>query len=492
MKNNSLFLLASSLNRKEMTRFAEFAASPYFNKHKQVRALAGLLSEIYPDFSGNRCERHAIFQKLYPGQPHDQPQLAIIFSYTVRLMEQFLIVESLGEVGQLDDKTLFFNQLRKRKLDSLLKTDWEDGQPKSSKRTGKSSIDEPLSQFFFEKKIRTIVEQDAIAMRLGQTDNQYLAEKQRLLDTYYLTERLRDACELLQRARLLKSMPEEGLVFNSLIAALNGQPEIATQNPSVNVYLQLYNLLKNNDLRSYPACLQTVKDSAFYFNREELQNIYNYLQNFCIQQINQGQPDFLKEVFKLYQHQLDNNLLLVDGLLPEWHYKNIVTTGLRLDEREWVRIFIEQNSKLLAPAVASNAYSFNMAALHYHIGQPQQVLPLLLQVEYTDLRYNLDAKSLLLRTYFDLQEEEALLAHADAFGQFVKRNKSLTDFQKRGYFNLIKFSKQAFKLKMQMGFVKEEKWQEGMLKLQSDIKTAEIVFNRTWLEAKIEELAHGH
>ncbi|MBK9015910.1 MAG: hypothetical protein IPM82_18635 [Saprospiraceae bacterium] len=79
-----------------------------------------------------------------------------------------------------------------------------------------------------------------------------------------------------------------------------------------------------------------------------------------------------------------------------------------------------------------------LAAWFYHVGKAGRGASALLQVEYTDLRYNLDAKSLLLRTHFDLEEEEALLAHADV-RQFVKRNKSLTDFQKKATSNLIRF-----------------------------------------------------
>ncbi len=274
----------------------------------------------------------------------------------------------------------------------------------------------------------------------------------------------------------------------SLINCLS-EEEAAFENfVSIKIYFQVYNLLKNNDLSSFHKCLETVNERFVQFSREEAQNIFNYLQNHCIEQINRGNLAFLQEIFKLYKLQLESQLLLVNGVLPEWHYKNIVTTALRLDEREWVRDFIELFRPSLAADVADNAYSYNLAAYFYHIGQQKVVLPLLVQVEYTDLRYNLDAKSLLLRTYFDLGEDEALLAHAEAFTQFVKRNKSLTDFQKKGYFNLIRFAKKVFLLKQQHGFVKKEKWQETLDKLQSAMKMEETVFNKAWLEMKLEEV----
>ena len=485
MKNNPLIVQLASLSRKEMTRFAEFAASPYFTKHKQVRALTELLSEIHPDYTEKKCDRAAIYQKLNPGEPHQQSQLAIVFTYTLRLLEQFLIVESLAQDGILEDKTLYFSQLRKRNLNHLLKTDWETA---NEKRGVEPTLHGSKSSVFYEKKIRTAAEQDAISLQLGQTETQFLEQKQSLLDDYYLSESMKDACERSQRYRLLKTSPPAFLFFEKLMETLPSFPEKTLQSPAVNVYSQLYNLLTSNDLGQFQVCKITIKENEAYLDQDEIQNLYNYLQNFCIQQINNGHQQFLVEVFRLYQHQLDSQLLLVDGVLPEWHFKNIVTTGLRLDERQWVRDFIENYSEKLAESVAGNAYSYNLAAWFYHVGKPAEVLPLLLQVEYTDLRYNLDAKALLLRTYFDLEEEEALLAHTEAFSQFVKRNKSLTDFQKKGYFNLIRFSQRAFKLKMKEHFAKQDKWKEALQKLVSEMAKAEPIFNRTWLEGKVGKL----
>jgi hypothetical protein len=482
MKNNPLIAQLATLSRKEMTRFAEFAASPYFNKHKHVLALAGYLSEIYPDFSERRCNRETIFRQLFPGLPHQQAQLAIIFTYTLRLLEQFFIVEKLSAEGRLEDKTLYFNQLRKRNMTDLLKTDWE---PIGGKRLGVAGEQGSKPDNFYEEKIRTAAEKDAISLRLGHTETHFLEEKQGYLDAFYMTLSLRDACERTQRYRLLKTLPPTFSFFEKMVETLVEQPDHFHQNPAVKVYHQLYKLLKDNTLQLFPNCKATIQENEAYFDREELQNLYNYLQNFCIQQINNGHQQFLAEVFKLYQLQLDRQLLMVDGVLPEWHFKNIVTTGLRLDERQWVRDFIEIYRAKLADSVAENAYSYNLAVWFYHVGKPAEVLPLLLQVEYTDLRYNLDAKSLLLRTYFDLEEEEALLAHAEAFSQFVKRNKSLTDFQKKGYFNLIRFSQRTFKLKMQAGFAKQEKWLEAQQKLAEDMANAEPIFNRAWLEGKV-------
>jgi hypothetical protein len=487
MTNNPLILQISALTRKEMTRFADFAASPYFNKHKGVKALVAILSEAYPNFLEKKCGRTVLFKQLFPNQPHHQPSLAIIFTYALRLFEQFLVVEELADAGAFLDKIRYAKQLRKRNLTAFLKENDLETEIISTNKVAKAAPAPSTTLDSIQRKYRAAAERDALSLQSGHPQLEPLLEKQYHLDAFFALEKLRDACELQQRARLMKADLPKDVLLESLVHATE-KTEKLRQIPLLEAFLSVYNLMKTNDLKQFRDCLDFIKANAVQIGKDDLQQLFNYLQNHCIEQINKGQQPFLWEVFRIYQFQLDNQLLLVNGELPEWHYKNIVTTGLRIDERDWVRNFMETNKRLLPVAVAENAYRYNLAAYYYHIGQPKQVLPLLVQVEYTDLRYNLDAKSLLLRTYFDLGEDEALMAHCEAFKQFVKRNKSLTEFQKKGYYHLIRFALKTHRLRMNLGFVNHEKWREAVVQLKGDVGSAETVFNKPWLEGKLAEM----
>ncbi len=487
MTNNPLIVQISALTRKEMTRFYDFAASPYFNKHRDIRALVAILSEAYPDFSEKKCGRTVLFKQLFPGLPHHQPTLAIVFTYTLRLFEQFLVVEALGETGAFLDKTLYAKQLRKRNLTAFLKENELETEIKSTNKLSKTVPAPSTTLEGIQRKYRAAAERDAISLQTGHPQLETLLEKQFHLDAFFALEKLRDACELQQRARVMKAELSKDVLLEAFVHAIE-KAEKLRQIPLLEAFLSVYNLMKTDDLKQFRDCLDFIKANAAQIGKDDLQQLFNYLQNHCIEQINKGQQPFLWEVFRIYQLQLDNQLLLVNGELPEWHYKNIVTTGLRIDERDWVRHFMETNKRLLPAGVAENAYRYNLAAYYYHIGQPKQVLPLLVQVEYTDLRYNLDAKSLLLRTYFDLGEDEALMAHCEAFKQFVKRNKSLTEFQKKGYYHLIRFALKTHRLRMNLGFVNQEKWRQAVLQLKGDLGSAETVFNKPWLEGKLGEM----
>ena len=177
-----------------------------------------------------------------------------------------------------------------------------------------------------------------------------------------------------------------------------------------------------------------------------------------------------------------------EGQLSEWHFKNIVTTAIRLQAYNWVFDFMNRHKCLLPDDVRENAYSFNMASYYYAIGQYPQVLALLTQVSYTDLRYSLGARALLLRTYYDLQEYDALESLAGSFNQFLIRNKLMADERRQGYANLFRFTRRAARIRQGLAYNAPEKTLTDLTKLRKDMQQADDIFNKLWLDEKLSEL----
>jgi hypothetical protein len=463
-----------------MTRFREFAESPYHNKHDGVRLLVQYLSGVYPDFTEERCEREILFHALFPGAPHDQPKLAVIFTYTVRLLELFLEIE--GFLEKPDARTPFLlGQLRQRQ-----QLKWfEKALAKAEASAGQQQ--EHDADWYYQR-FRLATESDyfftAIAERRRDCS---LQDKQFYLNHFFLSVKLRDACEMAVRERILKVVYEDPMAAVAL-QQVSKAPERYESIPAINIYYQLYRMITKAGETHYYSVLHHLNTQQEALPDEELKNIYNYLQNYCIQKINAGNPTFLQEIFNLYQVQLEKGLLLEDGQLSEWHYKNIVTTALRLNALDWVHEFIEDYRMKLPESARDNAYLFNLASYHYAAEEYKKVLSLLTRVEYSDLRYSLGAKALLLRTYYDLQEYNALYALVDSFRQYLVRNRLMADGRRQGYYNLFKLTRRAAVLRENIDFYNNRRYQKEWQRLQKDIQDASAVFNKAWLEQRIAEL----
>ncbi|WP_367389256.1 hypothetical protein [Lewinella sp. LCG006] len=479
MQNHHLLDLLNSFSRKEMTRFVEFSRSPYHHKHEMTQVLINYLDKCYPDFSERLCDRKVIWKRLFPKQAFDSSKLALLFTYAWRLCENFLIEEQLAQHPQREQWLL--TALRERRQWTIY-----ERQLKKSKKALTQTI---LRDTDYYRQVMALAEEanEFYTVWEPQAQDQSLVEKEHALDQYYVLEKLRDAVQLQMRRQILRD-DYSARLLEGVLEELRLNEEAYREAPAVQVYYQLYRMMDEPSLAAYQAALAIFQENEHCFRLQELTAIYNYLQNFCIAQINRNELPFLRELFGLYNAQLARQLLHEGGYLIEWHYKNIVTAALRLGELAWVDHFIETQKDALAPAAAENAYRFNKAAYCHAVGEFGKVLELLTQVEYSDLRYNLGAKALLLRTYYELDEFEALHALVESFRQYLQRNRLLADSRRSGYYHLFRLTRRLAKLRANYPYLDASQATQRLAKIKTDMEQTGAIFNRAWLERKLEAL----
>lgn len=481
MLKNNLIILLKSFSKKEMTRFSEFVHSPYHNKHKDVQALVGYLQKIYPEFTIKRCHRKKVYTTLFPKRKYDQAALAILFTYAFRLAKTFLIVEQQQtETAQKDIHLL--QAFREKDQADLYEKITKQAQLAINKSSFRGSP-------FYWKQYMLAKERDIyVEPRSRKVAHTVIQEKQYFLDYFYLAEKLKDGCELQVRSQIL-SVPFDMQFIDTILELLKNNWQQYQNIPPIAVYYHLYRMLTEANTTWYYQILPIIEQNSQLFPQKELKDIYTYVQNYCIKQINQSKEVFMEELLKIYKIQLVRQLLHDEkNQLSEWHYKNIVTLGLRLKERAWVYQFIKQYQAALPIESRENAYRFNRAAYAYDIGDYDKVLELLLQVEYTNIQYSLGARWLLLRTYYELEENIAFFALCDSFRLYLQRHQLIAAFKKEGHEQAIRLVKKLFQLKLELPYQKKDKTKRESLKLRTEITTTATVFNRGWLERKLAEL----
>jgi len=137
--------------------------------------------------------------------------------------------------------------------------------------------------------------------------------------------------------------------------------------------------------------------------------------------------------------------LLENGLLPQYTFINILNLGLLLGEHDWSRAFLEWGRELLPPAERDNTYRYGLAGYHFRHSEYEAVLSLLRAVDFSDVFVQLDARKMLLRSYFELGEWSALASLLDSFEAFLRRQKAL-GYHRESYLNLVKFTQKLMQL----------------------------------------------
>jgi len=170
-------------------------------------------------------------------------------------------------------------------------------------------------------------------------------------------------------------------------------------------------------------------------------------------------------------------VLLLNGEINQQNYKNIVTTGLRIGKQQWVYDFINEYRYKLNKSVRENAFNYNLANYFFHIGKFDNALQNLQKVSLADLFYGLDARSLMLKSYYELNEYEAFLNTYYSFRVFVMRKKNVSEQHRRNYLNFLRIAKKLMNLR--------PRDKKNILKIQDEIKTQKALADKSWLEDKI-------
>ncbi len=299
------------------------------------------------------------------------------------------------------------------------------------------------------------------------------------LDLYYIVEKLRNICEVNNSKTIFETDGQHHL--NDEVLQLAQTPPFNTY-PQVQIYMRLLDTITQSDNdASFYALQQLIQDNGHLLSEYEEREIYLALINFCIRKINQGSQKSLEECFELYKNMYEKDLLVSGQYLSPWTYKNIITAALRLDELDWTSEFIKGNYQQLSPEHRENAYNYNLAKYNFHIGEYNKVLDLLQKVEYDDIFYGLDARTLLMKVYYDLNEEEALYSLTDSFRVYLRRKKKIPKERRKTYLNFIKFIRRLIML--------SPRDIKNLNVLESRIQQADRVADKAWILEKLSQKA---
>ncbi|MEL6987340.1 MAG: hypothetical protein AAGK97_05870, partial [Bacteroidota bacterium] len=176
----------------------------------------------------------------------------------------------------------------------------------------------------------------------------------------------------------------------------------------------------------------------------------------------------------------NRNILHINGEIDPFLFKNIVVAGLRIGEYDWVEDFIHQYKSTVYEEYRENATSYNLATLHFYKKEYEKVIQLLQTIEYEDVNYNLGAKSMLLATYYETDEYEALDSLFGSFRTYLTRNKKIPESRRRNYGNLIKFTKKLTRTPVND--------KSKLQKLKEEITDTKGIVSKRWLLEKVQEL----
>lgn len=460
MENSRLIAVAKTLGGKEIRAFRKFLKSPYFNQREDLVRLFQLIELVFLK-KNSSITKEATFEQLYPNQEFDVQFLRQSMSLLLKQLELFLVLEE-HQKDQLANKLTLSKIFRERELHKPFQSSLKELkklQQNSSYRNAQ----------YFEDHFKIMLEeyQFRASNRISEQNLQQISDS---MDMAFILSKLRQACYSIAHQTVYKTEYRFGLLDAILDYIKKNNLD---QHPTLAIYYYCYHALLFSRREEY---FQLFRAHLFaneqLFHREEIRDLYLLAINFCIRRFNQGEENYAREGLDWYRRGLESKVLLNDGVLSRFTYRNVVAMGLKVGDFNWVQSFIHEYKPVLEKQYRENMFSFNLAKLEYHRKNYQEALHLLRKAKYKDLLLNLGAKTLLLKIYYELDDWDMLEAHLEAMQNYLRRKKVM-GYHQTNYQNLIKYTKKLVHISPYDKAARE--------KFKKRIEVEEILTEKEWL-----------
>lgn len=468
---NKVFQTLLFFDSSEQKRLVKFLQSPYFNQSKALTRLCEIfISQIESGHKG--FDRQNIWQKMFPNVKYDDVNFRKYCSDLLKLIEEFMANESFNK-DEEKKKIEAIGYSVRRKIEPIY-----NGLLRQARNLISTASYFPVSSYYnlyaIERHHHAMMDFD---VRLDLKSN--IEEISQNLDFFYWIEKLKLFSASLSHKKTGNFSYQINFV-DEIIEYLNHFP--LENAPELAIHYYAYMALKEEDNLDYYYKLRELLDKyAKFMPQEKAIEFFDSALHYCIGKANKGHNAFLQEYFELFNIAIEKEVFLIKGELSTWRFNNAVGVALRIGKLDWAEIFIQQYESILPIDSRQNTYTFNLARVYRYQQKFDKVLSLLRNVEYEDIGYNLISKTMLVITYFELDEMDALDSFIESFRVFLNRHKNIPAQRRKSYLNLIKFVRRLTRLLPGDTSAVEKLRQEL-------IREKATTVNHEWLLEKLAEL----
>ncbi|MBT8218602.1 MAG: hypothetical protein KJP00_02175 [Bacteroidia bacterium] len=473
-KKIKVFSVLDDLDTYELNRFDKFVKSPYFNVNQSIIQLFNQYIHYRKTNGKSNLSKEDLWKKAFPDQPYNDGRLRKALSDLLKLLEDFFCQE-LMQRQPIYRATMLLESIEERNLGPLVNSVIKRARQLTSK-DHEASARMHYHRYEVEKSFYELTDYD-----IKRIEKSNLPRIISNLDYFYLAEKLKYYCTSISRSAFVEH--DFNFLFIKEIEQHieNNQYE---EIPIVNIWINIFFLQKKTgkDVKKYFQQFKTTFKSIIAdIPQKEAAQIFTYGQNFCIKQINSGQSEYFQELFELNREAVSQNILVDqsrDNLDP-WVFRNMVTVALRLKEYAWTAAFIDSYGSYIQEDFRRNAVSYSLALFSFYQNKYSEVLDHLNDMDIMDISYELNSKSLLIMTYYEMDEIDPLNSLLDSFYVYLNRHKDISKARRENYQNMISFTRRLMNINPT-----DKKAHE---KLMTKFQQTKGIASAAWLKEKIEE-----
>lgn len=416
MQDSALVKLCRNLSKPDFKRLRKVVRSPFFNQREDVILLFDYL-ESNLEKGDDRLLRERVFAKVFPeNKVFDMQLLRYTSSFLLNTIREWLSIEEMRADGS---KELVYLQTALKKLgaDDLRTRELPESLAKHRRGERRDAV-------FFRQHFQLLFDEYDVELKQNRGNEHRLGPVIEALTISHVSALLSMGCTV----RAAQNFSGKNIELPLLTAAIEYvEAGNFREIPAVMGWFHTFRCLESSeneaDFFELKKILLTANNQ---FSTSEFGDMHISAINFCIRRANQGRKDFLLEAFELYKSGFQTGALLAHGRLSKYTYKNAAILGIHLGEFEWVNGFLADFKKFLPTNDGENLFNLSSAKASFQQKKYDEALLFLQEVALAEEPlYNLDARRMLVRIFYEQGSFDALDSQLDSYSAYLRRHKEV-------------------------------------------------------------------
>ncbi len=476
MQKSKLFQILKNLDNKELKQLTHFVASPLFNSDSRCSQLLALLLPYLKTSKPIDLDKKILFQQLFPHKKYG-PSLAVLMSALLRLVEDFLAFKELKEQPYERERLVLQSFIKRGIPERVIDSNFQKIGLLYKNRKRKE-VDERLGFLNVQKNYFQYVK-NTKAIQVGDLASTLLHD----LNEVHTLLQLQFYLDGINLRNVQVFEFDEAELKKVLAQVKKKYP--ARKHPQVYVLYKAINMLLTESEEAYFRELSIFLEQNYpLIAKEYLIDIYALMSNYCIRRVQEGKISFLQELFEIYKKMVSRKALYRGKYLPIGRFRNIISLGCQLQELEWTERFLRQNIPHISIKHQASIQEFSLATIFFYKGDFKNTIHHLneMATNPADSYYEINRRFLLLKSYYELGESNALRSNALAFKVFVRTTKKISAINKKGYYNFTNLLLRIYKVK------NKDSKMATLQTIKIRIGQYEHLSDKKWLLEKISDL----
>lgn len=453
MQKSVLVEIIGALSKKETRELNKWLRAPVHNQRQDVIDLFEHLIH-HSDKQDGSYSKEAAWQAIYPNLPYDDAYMRQVMYFLLKATESYMAYKELSS-DEVQYQLALMRAYRKRSLEKAYRQshrsaiEWLENQPFRDKH------------YLFQKFL--VKQNSSEQANMVQNASANLQETSDALERWFIAEKMQIANAMLAHQRLYKTVNyEKGMLEDVMMYIENRQlfvePAIAAQ------YYSYKTITEPLEVQYFDSLEDFIHEKiAGYFTVDETRELYRTALNYCAIKANQGNLDFCRKALRFYRSGVEKGYLLENNQITRYTFGNAVGFAIRIGEFEWAEQFIERFQHHLDEKEQHSIVNFNLSRVYFEKGLYDKAQDLLTQFEYDDMLFNIIAKTMLLKIYYEKDEFDAFESLLESMRTYLQRKEALDPARKASFKNMISLMKKLLHLNI-YSKAQRDKFRETVVK----------------------------